>query len=89
MEAEVRRLFPAIQQKSLLVKAIHYDDPDLQMPPRGKLADSDIAAIEAWIKNASAATLTSSSAKPVVETPAKVASSRASAVIRACSGCRC
>ena len=36
--------------KSLMVKAIHYDNPDIKMPPKGKLAASDIAAIELWIQ---------------------------------------
>jgi mono/diheme cytochrome c family protein len=36
--------------RSLLLKAIRYDDPAIKMPPKGKLADSDIAAIEQWIK---------------------------------------
>ena len=66
-------IVPGEPQSSLLVKAIHYDDPDLKMPPRGKLADSDILAIEAWIKSATAATVPSVSAKPAVETAAKPA----------------
>jgi mono/diheme cytochrome c family protein len=66
-------IVPGEPQSSLLVKAVHYDDPDLKMPPRGKLADADILAIEAWIKAASAATPSSVTAKPVVEPPAKVA----------------
>src|ERR1700747_3361944 len=40
---------PGHPESSLLLKAVQYGDPDLQMPPRGKLADSDIAAIEKWI----------------------------------------
>jgi mono/diheme cytochrome c family protein len=64
---------PGEPQNSLLVKAIHYDDPDLKMPPRGKLANADIAAIEKWIESASAAALPSVTAKPVVEPPTKVA----------------
>ncbi|HEX3314882.1 MAG TPA: DUF1549 domain-containing protein, partial [Gemmataceae bacterium] len=34
---------------SLLVKAIRYGDPDLKMPPKGKLPASVIADIERWI----------------------------------------
>ncbi len=37
-------------EKSLLVRAIRYGDPDLQMPPTGKLPDGEIAAIVEWIK---------------------------------------
>lgn len=36
--------------QSLMVKAVHYNDADIKMPPKGRLADSDIAAIELWIK---------------------------------------
>ncbi|HEY2843897.1 MAG TPA: DUF1549 domain-containing protein, partial [Bryobacteraceae bacterium] len=66
-------LVPGEPQNSLLVKAVHYDDPDLKMPPRGKLADADIAAIEAWIRNASSATMSSATAALVVDAPVKVA----------------
>ena len=34
---------------SLLVKAIRYTDPDTEMPPKGKLADAEIKAIEQWV----------------------------------------
>ena len=37
--------------ESLLLKAVSYDDPDLQMPPKdGKLPSAEIAALAAWIK---------------------------------------
>jgi len=36
---------------SLLIKAIRYGDPDLQMPPRGKkLTDAQIANFVAWVR---------------------------------------
>ncbi|MDQ3622531.1 MAG: DUF1549 and DUF1553 domain-containing protein, partial [Verrucomicrobiota bacterium] len=36
---------------SLLIKAIQYHDPDLQMPPKGeKLTDPQIADLTAWVK---------------------------------------
>ena len=35
---------------SILLRAIQYNDPDLKMPPRGKLSDSDIAVVEKWIR---------------------------------------
>src|SRR5947207_1430073 len=38
-------------EKSLLIKAVRYADPDLQMPPKGKkLADDQIADLVAWVK---------------------------------------
>ena len=44
---------PAIDAKhpeeSLLLKAIRYDDPDLQMPPKQKLSDAEIATLTKWV----------------------------------------
>ena len=44
---------PALQagapNDSLLIKAIRYGDPDLKMPPKGKLPASVIADFERWI----------------------------------------
>ncbi len=38
-------------EESLLLKAVSYRDPDLQMPPKeGKLADADITALTEWVK---------------------------------------
>ena len=38
-------------EKSLLIKAVRYTDPDLQMPPKGeKLSDTEIADLTAWIQ---------------------------------------
>jgi hypothetical protein len=36
--------------KSLLIKALRYQDPSMAMPPKGKLSDQVIADFEAWIK---------------------------------------
>jgi cytochrome c553 len=42
---------PGNPDKSLLIKAISYKDPDLQMPPKGeKLTDQQIADLTAWVK---------------------------------------
>ncbi|WP_425396466.1 PSD1 and planctomycete cytochrome C domain-containing protein [Aeoliella sp.] len=44
---------PAIEadksDESLLLRAISYDDPDLQMPPRSKLPDREIQLLKEWI----------------------------------------
>ena len=44
---------PAIQlgdpDKSLLIQAIHYKNPDLQMPPKGALSPSEISIFEKWV----------------------------------------
>jgi Protein of unknown function (DUF1549)/Protein of unknown function (DUF1553)/Planctomycete cytochrome C len=37
-------------EKSLVVDAIHYNDPDLRMPPTGKLPDNEIELIEKWVR---------------------------------------
>ncbi|MDA7610313.1 PSD1 and planctomycete cytochrome C domain-containing protein [Verrucomicrobia bacterium] len=41
---------PGAPEKSLLLEAIAYNNPDLEMPPRGKLPTSKIAQIEHWIR---------------------------------------
>jgi hypothetical protein len=41
---------PGDPDKSLLIKAIRYADEDLQMPPKQKLAASQIKDIEDWVK---------------------------------------
>ncbi len=41
---------PGKPEASLLVQAVRWSDPDLEMPPKEKLDDSQIAALETWIK---------------------------------------
>jgi cytochrome c553 len=44
-------IVPGDSEKSLLIKAIRYEDPDLQMPPNdNKLQDTAIADLVAWVK---------------------------------------
>src|SRR5688572_8465371 len=43
-------LIPGEPAKSLMLKAIGYGDPELRMPPRGKLPDSVIADLTKWIQ---------------------------------------
>lgn len=38
-------------EESLLIKALKYGDPDLEMPPDGKLPDYVIRDFETWIRN--------------------------------------
>src|SRR5262249_26677331 len=40
---------PGHPEKSRLVTAIHYTDPNLHMPPGGKLPDQQVKDLEAWI----------------------------------------
>jgi hypothetical protein len=42
---------PAQPDDSLLIKAVRYQDPDLQMPPDGKLSAPEIAVLEAWVRD--------------------------------------
>lgn len=44
-------IVPGDPEKSLLIKAVRYTDPNLQMPPKDKKLSSDkIADLEAWVK---------------------------------------
>jgi hypothetical protein len=43
-------LVPGQPKKSLLIQALHYDDPFLQMPPKGKLPGQVIKDFETWIQ---------------------------------------
>src|SRR5262249_25497169 len=36
--------------KSLLLRAVRYQDEHLQMPPKGKLAERDLTALEEWVR---------------------------------------
>jgi hypothetical protein len=36
--------------KSLIIQAIRYKDPDFEMPPKEKLPDKEIAVLEKWVK---------------------------------------
>ena len=40
---------PGAAEKSLLIGAVRYRDADLQMPPKGRLPDSVVADLAAWI----------------------------------------
>ena len=41
---------PGDVEKSLLIAAIRWSDPDLEMPPKNKLKPEQIAALEKWVK---------------------------------------
>ncbi len=40
--------------KGLFLQAITYADPDLQMPPDGKLPDAEVAVLERWVRDGAA-----------------------------------
>ncbi len=37
-------------EKSLLINAVRYGNHDLQMPPKRRLADTEVKTLEAWVK---------------------------------------
>src|SRR5258705_12917207 len=43
-------IVPGEPEKSLLIEAVRYNNPDLQMPPKKKLAQGQIDDLTAWIK---------------------------------------
>ena len=43
-------LLPGQPEKSLLIKVISWSDPDLQMPPKNKLPEAEIATLTEWVK---------------------------------------
>ncbi len=45
---------PGQPEKSLLIKAVSYASPNLQMPPKGKLSAQQIADLTQWIKSGAA-----------------------------------
>jgi hypothetical protein len=40
---------PGNPDASLLIQAVRYEDEDLQMPPKGKLSDGEIALLTRWV----------------------------------------
>ncbi len=43
-------ILPGDPDKSLLIEAVRYANHDLQMPPKGRLSDSEVRALEEWIR---------------------------------------
>ena len=43
-------IMPGDLEQSLLIKAVRYQFPELQMPPDKKLSDQEIADLEEWVK---------------------------------------
>jgi len=66
---------------SVISKAIHYNDSDMQMPPKEKLSDDDIATIDKWIKESSAPLSPAAPAETTPSTTAAPASSKVSATL--------
>jgi hypothetical protein len=43
-------LVPGSLEKSHLIEAVRYTNPDMEMPPKAKLPQSEIAVLEEWVK---------------------------------------
>jgi hypothetical protein len=43
-------LVPGSLEKSRLIEAVRYTNPDMEMPPKAKLPESEIAVLEEWVK---------------------------------------
>jgi len=43
-------IVPGKPNESLLIKAVRFDDPDLQMPPEDKLTDEEISLLVDWVR---------------------------------------
>ncbi len=43
-------LVPGDPDKSIMINAIRYQDPDFKMPPKEKLPEKEIAVLEQWVK---------------------------------------
>jgi mono/diheme cytochrome c family protein len=41
---------PGTPEESLLIEAVRYESPDLQMPPKGKLPPEAVADLETWVR---------------------------------------
>ncbi|MDI9411222.1 MAG: PSD1 and planctomycete cytochrome C domain-containing protein, partial [Bacteroidia bacterium] len=57
-------IVPGKPDESLLIQAIRYHDEDLQMPPKGKLSDDQIKALERWVAMGAPDPRESATAKP-------------------------
>ena len=45
-----KAVVPGELESSLLIKAVRYDDDNLQMPPEGKLSAEEIQLLEKWVR---------------------------------------
>jgi hypothetical protein len=43
-------LVPGSLEKSHLIEAVRYTNPDMEIPPKAKLPESEIAVLEEWVK---------------------------------------
>lgn len=45
-----RVIVPGDADNSFFITAVRYGDPDLEMPPKGRLSEEEIATLEKWVQ---------------------------------------
>lgn len=43
-------IVPGDPESSLLIESVHYGNEDLQMPPKSRLSDGEVAVLERWVR---------------------------------------
>ncbi len=51
LDGDKAAVVPGKPKESLLIEAIRYQNPDMQMPPKGKLPDEVVANLERWVQD--------------------------------------
>jgi hypothetical protein len=69
-------IVPGQPDESALIRAIRYNDEDLQMPPKGKLPNGVVADFEAWIRMGAPDPRTEAAPAPTGRTSADLAKAR-------------
>jgi hypothetical protein len=64
-------IVPGEPDKSRLIEAIRYTNPDMQMPPKGKLSEEEIASLTTWVKQGAAWPSDGNTSQPK-RTPGKI-----------------
>lgn len=70
-------LIPGKPDESLLLKAVRYTLPDLQMPPKERLQPHQVALLEKWIASGAADPRTRPPTNPLLSTPVDLEKGRA------------
>jgi len=67
---------PNKPQDSLLIVAVNYQEEDLQMPPKGKLPEAEIALLTEWVRRGAPFPKTHATTRPVAEEKADFVAGR-------------
>ncbi|KAA5546167.1 DUF1553 domain-containing protein [Roseiconus nitratireducens] len=63
-------IVPGDPESSLLIRAVRYGDPHLQMPPDGRLSPDTVATLERWVTRGAPDPRSSEVSEPIGETDA-------------------